>query len=106
LKGLVPNDLIHRLTCSHVSGVPELLLALEDYLSLLVGLTDQELGFRELVEFKWRSIDDGGQEVCVADSWFELLCVVHMMAMLTLIQANSNLIPDQTVVSSETVESI
>nr|XP_043608562.1 uncharacterized protein LOC122580356 [Erigeron canadensis] len=118
LKGLVPKDLVDRLTSfrsqigllaqqtdiADVSAVPELLRALEEYLPLFVGLTDQELGFRELIEFKWKSIDDGRQEVCVADSWFELLSVVHMMAMLTLMEANSKLIPDQTV-STETVES-
>ncbi|KAM0056380.1 putative BRO1 domain-containing protein BROX [Helianthus debilis subsp. tardiflorus] len=43
-------------------------------------------------------------DISVADSWFELLSVVHMMAMMTLMEANSKLIPDQTV-PSETVES-
>ncbi|KAI3666060.1 hypothetical protein L6452_44698 [Arctium lappa] len=98
LKGLVPKDLSHRLTsfrnqitllAQHqnqnpaddevASALPELLHALEDYLSLLVGLTDQ-------------------------DSWFELLSVVHMMAMLTLMEANSKLIPHQNV-STQPLES-
>ncbi|KAD7478724.1 hypothetical protein R6Q59_005514 [Mikania micrantha] len=115
LKGVVPKDLTDRLTSfrnqigllaqqTDASAAPELLRALEEYLSLLVGLTDQELGFQELIEFKWKSLDDGLQEISVADSWFELLSVVHMMAMLTLMEANSKLIPYQTV-SNETVES-
>nr|GEU30844.1 BRO1 domain-containing protein BROX homolog [Tanacetum cinerariifolium] len=115
LKGLVPKDLTDRLTSfrnqifllaeqTDVSAVPELLRALEEYLSLLVGLTDPELGCRELIEFKWKSLGDGQKEICIADSWFELLSVVHMMAMLTLMEANSKLIPDQTF-SSESVES-
>ncbi|KAF5763954.1 putative BRO1 domain-containing protein BROX [Helianthus annuus] len=115
LKGVVPKELIDRLTSfrnqialltqqTDVSAAPEVLRALEEYLSLLVGLTDQEFGFRELTEFKWKSLDDGRQDISVADSWFELLSVVHMMAMLTLMEANSKLIPDQTV-PSETVES-
>ncbi|KAI3825262.1 hypothetical protein L1987_06743 [Smallanthus sonchifolius] len=115
LKGIVPKDLTDRLTSfrnqialltqqTDVSVAPDLVRALEQYLSLVIGLTDQELGFRELVEFKWNSLDDGRQDISVADSWFELLSVVHMMALLTLIEANSKLIPDQTV-SSETVES-
>ena len=33
------------------------------------------------------------QENSVADSWFEMLSVVHMMAMLTLSEANLLLIP-------------
>ncbi|MFS8010880.1 putative chromatin remodeler Bromodomain family [Helianthus anomalus] len=44
------------------------------------------------------------EDISVADSWFELLSIVHMMAMMTLMEANSKLIPDQTV-PSETVES-
>ncbi|PWA87742.1 endosomal targeting BRO1-like domain-containing protein [Artemisia annua] len=115
LKGLVPKDLADRLTSlrnqifllaeqTDVSAVPELLRALEEYLSLLVGITDPELGCRELIEFKWKSLDDGQKEICIVDSWFEVLSVVHMMAMLTLMEANSKLIPDQTV-SSESEES-
>ncbi|KAJ0603286.1 putative BRO1 domain-containing protein BROX [Helianthus annuus] len=45
-----------------------------------------------------------GKDISVADSWFELPSVVHMMAMMTLMEAKSKLIPDQTV-PSETVES-
>ncbi|KAJ0714829.1 putative BRO1 domain-containing protein BROX [Helianthus annuus] len=44
------------------------------------------------------------EDISVADSWFELLSVVHMMAMMTLMEANSKLIPDQTV-PSKIVES-
>ncbi|KAJ0547522.1 putative BRO1 domain-containing protein BROX [Helianthus annuus] len=44
------------------------------------------------------------EDISVVDSWFELLSVVHMMAMMTLMEANSKLIPGQTV-PSETVES-
>ncbi|KAI3699959.1 hypothetical protein L2E82_44569 [Cichorium intybus] len=111
LKGLVPKDLADRLTSfrnqiallaqqTDVSAVPELLHSLEEYLPLLIGLTDQELGFRDLIEFKWKSVDER-QEICVSDSWFELLSVVHMMAMLTLMEANSKLIPNQTVTTEE-----
>ncbi|XP_076895695.1 uncharacterized protein LOC143548394 [Bidens hawaiensis] len=113
LKGVVPKDLTDRLTSfrnqiallaqeTDVSAIPELIRSLEEYLSLLVGLTDQ--GFQDAIEFKWKSLDDGRQDISVADSWFELLSVVHMMAMLTLMEANSKLVPDQYV-CSETVES-
>uniref|UniRef100_A0A251SQ53 Putative BRO1 domain-containing protein n=1 Tax=Helianthus annuus TaxID=4232 RepID=A0A251SQ53_HELAN len=43
-------------------------------------------------------------DISVADSWFELLSVVHIMAMMTLMEANSKLIPDQTI-PSKIVES-
>lgn len=33
------------------------------------------------------------QETCVANAWFELLSVVHMMAMLTLSEADTLMIP-------------
>lgn len=35
----------------------------------------------------------GGQEICVANFWFELLSIVHLMAMLTLSEADSLMIP-------------
>ena len=33
------------------------------------------------------------QETCIANAWFELLSVVHMMAMLTLSEADTLMIP-------------
>lgn len=33
------------------------------------------------------------QEICVANSWFELLFVVYMIAILTFSEANSLMIP-------------
>ncbi|XAR52045.1 hypothetical protein NMG60_11006892 [Bertholletia excelsa] len=103
-RGLIPNDLAHRIASlrnqialvaedTGGSAVTELHRALEDYLPLLIGLTKKEHGLLEVVEFKWRSLEDGRQEVCVANSWFEILCVIHMMAMLKLEEANSRLIP-------------
>ncbi|KAI8533364.1 hypothetical protein RHMOL_Rhmol10G0003500 [Rhododendron molle] len=75
------------------STVTELQRALEDYLPLLLGLTNKEPGLQEVVAFKWKYSEDG-LEVCVANSWFELLSVIHMMAMLTLTEANSMLISE------------
>ncbi|KAK6912925.1 hypothetical protein RJ641_022526 [Dillenia turbinata] len=93
----------------------ELQRALEEYLPLVLGFTKKgfpqvfflrffsfftqkhsqtysaELGLIEFVEFKWRSLEERRQ----ARSLFNLslLSVVHMMAMLTLSEANSLLIP-------------
>ncbi|KAM7509308.1 hypothetical protein LguiA_019761 [Lonicera macranthoides] len=105
LKGLIPKDLADRIGSlrnqivlvaedTGGSAIPELHRALEEYLSLLVGLTKNEHGLQELVEFKWKNLDGGRQEVCIANSLFELLSVVHMMALLTLNEANSMLIPE------------
>ncbi|KAM7280847.1 hypothetical protein ACFE04_007981 [Oxalis oulophora] len=102
LTGSIPNDLADKLTClrnqillvaedTGGSAIPELRRALEEYLPLLIGLTGQ--GLEELVEFKWKNLEDRRQETCVANSLFELLSVIHMMAVLTLSEANSVMIP-------------
>ncbi|KAH9743244.1 BRO1 domain-containing protein [Citrus sinensis] len=105
LKGVIPKELVDRLTClrnqivlvaedTDGSAITELRRALEEYLTLLIGLTKKENGLEDLVEFKWKNLGDyGKQEAFVANSWFELLSVVHMMAMLTLSDANSLMIP-------------
>ncbi|TXG54922.1 hypothetical protein EZV62_020178 [Acer yangbiense] len=104
LKALIPRELLDRLASlrnqivfvaqdTDGSAITELRRALEDYLSLSLGLTKKEFGLVDLVDFKWKNLEDGKQESCIANSWFELLSVVHMMAMLTLSEANSLLIP-------------
>ncbi|EEF49378.1 BRO1 domain-containing protein BROX homolog [Ricinus communis] len=104
LKGLIPQDLVDRLAClrnqitlvaedTDGSAITELRRALEEYLSLLIGLTKKENGLEDSIEFKWKNLEDGQHESSVANSWFELLSVVHMMAILTLSEANSSMIP-------------
>ncbi|XP_057982604.1 uncharacterized protein LOC131167747 [Malania oleifera] len=104
LTGLVPRDLVDRLSSLRKrivlvagdtggSAITELRQALEEYLVAMVGLTKKEYGLEESVEFKWKNLEDGRQETCIANSWFELLSVVHMMAILTLSEVNSLLIP-------------
>ncbi|XP_043817967.1 uncharacterized protein LOC110627005 isoform X1 [Manihot esculenta] len=104
LKGLIPRDLVDRLAClrnqiSLVAGdtagsaITELSRALEEYLSLLIGLTKKEHGLEGLVEFKWKVLEDGHHDSSVSNSWFELLSVVHMMAILTLSEADLLMIP-------------
>ncbi|KAK8290465.1 hypothetical protein V6Z11_D07G260900 [Gossypium hirsutum] len=104
LKGLIPRDVINKLSClrnrialvaddTGGSAITELRQALEEYLSILIGLTKKEHGLENLVEFKWKNLVDGRQETSVANAWFELLSVVHMMAMLTLCEADTIMIP-------------
>ncbi|KAL2529235.1 Endosomal targeting BRO1-like domain-containing protein [Forsythia ovata] len=104
LRGLIPKDLVDRISSlrnqivlvaedTGGSAISELQKALEDYLSLLL----------ELVEFKWKDLDNGRQEICVANSWFELLFVLHTMAMLTLTEANNKLIPKDNSLSERLV---
>ncbi|BBH00566.1 Endosomal targeting BRO1-like domain-containing protein, partial [Prunus dulcis] len=91
LRGLIPIDLAHRLSSlrnqivlvaedTGGSAIPELRRALEEYLSVLIGLTKKEYGLE-------------GSEACVANSWFEVLSVVHLMAVLTLSEADILMIP-------------
>ncbi|OVA09636.1 BRO1 domain [Macleaya cordata] len=104
LRGLVPQDLLDRLNSlrnqivliaedTGGSAFHELQRALEEYLPVLLGLTKKEFGLEGIVEFKWKNLLDGQQEICLTSSWFELLSVVHMMAILLLSEANSLLVP-------------
>ncbi|RWR80086.1 BRO1 domain-containing protein BROX [Cinnamomum micranthum f. kanehirae] len=74
------------------SAFSELHQALQEYLPFLLALTKKEYGLEELVEFKWKCLEDDQKETCIASSWYELLSVVHMMAMLSLSEANNILI--------------
>ncbi|KAG6438424.1 hypothetical protein SASPL_103367 [Salvia splendens] len=114
LRGFVPNDLAYRIAAirnqiallgedTGGSAVSELIRALEEYLPLLLGLTKKEYGLQELVEFRWRELGEEREEICGMNSWFELLCVVHMMAMLTLMEANEKLIPKESSLSERLV---
>ncbi|KAL1547407.1 hypothetical protein AAHA92_23891 [Salvia divinorum] len=114
LRGFVPSDLADRIAAirnqialvgedTGGSAVSDLIRALEQYLPLLLGLTKKEYGLQELVEFRWRELGEEREEICVSNSWFELLCVVHMMAMLTLMEANEKLIPKESSLSERLV---
>ncbi|XP_061989182.1 uncharacterized protein LOC133707516 isoform X3 [Rosa rugosa] len=122
LRGLIPKDIADRLSSlrnqivfvaedTDGSAIPELRRGLEEYLSLLIGLTKKEYGLEGLVEFKWRSLAGGKQQQeasssCIANSWFEVLSVVHMMAMLALSEADTLMIPkDHSGSSIRTVSS-
>ncbi|KAG5226770.1 BRO1 domain-containing protein [Salix suchowensis] len=105
LRGLIPQDLVDRLAClrnqivlvaedTGGSDVAELRRALDEYLPLLVGLTKKEHGLEGSVEFKWKNLESGRQENSVANSFFELLSVIHMIAMLNLSEANRLMIPE------------
>ncbi|XP_019161347.1 PREDICTED: uncharacterized protein LOC109157990 [Ipomoea nil] len=105
---LIPKDLARTITSlrnqivlvaedTEASAITQLQQALQQYVPLLLGLAKKEYGVDELGEFKWKNLEDGKEEMmCEANVWFELLCVLHMMAMLTLVEANSKLIPKNT----------
>ncbi|KAF7020993.1 hypothetical protein CFC21_034017 [Triticum aestivum] len=106
LRGLVSKELVDRLATlrsnvvalaediyhGDMSAVSELQRALEEYLPVVLGLTAKESRLEASVQFSWRTIDDD-QECCLASAWYEVLSVVHMMAMLALFETNLKLIP-------------
>ncbi|KAH9625630.1 hypothetical protein KSS87_019990 [Heliosperma pusillum] len=111
LKGIIPMDVLDRLVAlrnrvillsedTDVSAVSEIKQGLEEYLPVLLGLTVKECGAMEAVQFKWRTLD-GKQEICVSNSWFEVLSVVYMLAVLTLVEANMMLVPKHYTHSSD-----
>ncbi|KAL8140006.1 hypothetical protein V2J09_006027 [Rumex salicifolius] len=115
LKGLIPRDLTDQLVAlrnriilvaddTDGSAIVELNGALEEYLPIFLGLTMK--GLEDAVDFKWRNLDDGRQEACLSNSWFELLCVIYMLAVLALSEANLLLIPKDSGESSERIVSL
>ncbi|XP_027352332.1 uncharacterized protein LOC113863105 isoform X2 [Abrus precatorius] len=104
LKGVIPRDLGNKLSSlrnqivlvaedTGGSAIAELRRALNEYLSALIGLTKKEYGLEGLTEFKWKSFEDGRQDSSISNAWFEVLSAVHLMAMLTLSEADSLMIP-------------
>uniref|UniRef100_A0A0E0MFS7 BRO1 domain-containing protein n=1 Tax=Oryza punctata TaxID=4537 RepID=A0A0E0MFS7_ORYPU len=114
LRGLVSKELVDRLSkfrarvvalseeiyCAGVSDVSELQHALDEYLPVVLGLTTKESRLESSVEFRWRTLDDD-QECCLSSAWYEVLSVIHMMAMLALFEANLILIPKNGQVGGE-----
>ncbi|XP_020106484.1 uncharacterized protein LOC109722764 isoform X2 [Ananas comosus] len=106
LRGLVSRDVLDRLSAlrgrivslaeeNYLATVPtvsELLHALEEYLPILLGLAKKDNRLEALVEFKWKNLGDD-QECCFSSAWYEVLSVVHMIAMLSLMEANLMLVP-------------
>ncbi|KQJ88458.1 uncharacterized protein LOC100839641 [Brachypodium distachyon] len=106
LRGLVSKELVDRLAAlranvvslseeiyhGDTSAVSELQRALEEYLPIVLGLAIKESRLEASVKFSWRTLDDD-QECVLASAWYEVLSVVHMMAMLALFEANLLLIP-------------
>ncbi|XP_039137866.1 uncharacterized protein LOC120275383 [Dioscorea cayenensis subsp. rotundata] len=115
LRGIVGREVVERImqrrsrivllaqenVLEALEGILEVQRALEDYLPVLIGLIEKERRLEALVEFKWRSLGDNGQEICLASAWYELLSVIHMMAILSLLEANQLLIPKDCVDARE-----
>jgi len=78
----------------HGSSTASLLQALEDYLPVLLGLVKEGSTLRHTVQFTWTNQEDNAaEETTMADAWYEVLSVLHLMAMVCLLQANTLLLP-------------
>ncbi|CAL9152441.1 unnamed protein product [Musa hybrid cultivar] len=75
------------------SSLADLLQALEDYLPVLLGLVKDGSQLTDKVQFVWANQEDNEEETKMANAWYEVLSVLHLMAMLCLSEANSLLLP-------------
>uniref|UniRef100_A0A7N0TFV9 BRO1 domain-containing protein n=1 Tax=Kalanchoe fedtschenkoi TaxID=63787 RepID=A0A7N0TFV9_KALFE len=67
--------------------------ALEDYMPVLLGLVKDGNRLQHEVPFAWINHEDGAEEHVMGNAWYEVLSVLHLMAMLSFYQANSLLLP-------------
>ncbi|KAG0474871.1 hypothetical protein HPP92_014557 [Vanilla planifolia] len=75
------------------SGFADLLFALEDYLSVLLGLAKEESQLKDKVQFVWINQEDNEEQTAIANVWYEVLSVLHLMAVICLAEANALLLP-------------
>ncbi|KAK6925406.1 BRO1 domain [Dillenia turbinata] len=75
------------------STLADLQQALEDYLPVMLGLAKDGSHLQHKVQFVWINQEDEAEETTMSNCWFEVLSVLHLMAMLALSQANLLLLP-------------
>nr|XP_016447136.1 PREDICTED: uncharacterized protein LOC107772159 [Nicotiana tabacum] len=75
------------------STIGNLLQALEDYLPVLLGLVKDGSPLQHKVQFIWINQEDDAEETAIFSAWYEVLSVLHLMATLSLSQANLLLLP-------------
>ncbi|XP_057517225.1 uncharacterized protein LOC130798310 isoform X1 [Amaranthus tricolor] len=75
------------------STLSDLLQALEDYLPVLMGLVKDGSHLQHKIQFAWVNQEDVIEETAMSNAWYEVLSVLHLMAMLSLSQANLLLLP-------------
>ncbi|WCJ38968.1 Endosomal targeting BRO1-like domain-containing protein [Euphorbia peplus] len=75
------------------STLADLQQALEDYLPVLLGLAENGNQMQHELHFSWLNQEDTAEETTMSSSWYEVLSVLHLMAVLSLSQANLLLLP-------------
>ncbi|KAF8085546.1 hypothetical protein N665_0664s0013 [Sinapis alba] len=75
------------------STLADLHQALEDYLPVLLVLTKDGSHLQFKVHLNWVNQEDEKEETAMSNVWYEILSVLHLMAMLQVSQANLLLLP-------------
>ncbi|GLT29904.1 hypothetical protein SLA2020_047370 [Shorea laevis] len=75
------------------STMADLHQALEDYLPVLLGLVKDGSHLQYKVQFVWVNQEDEAEETAMSNAWYEVLSILHLMAILSLSQANLLLLP-------------
>ncbi|XP_015570801.1 uncharacterized protein LOC8260737 isoform X2 [Ricinus communis] len=75
------------------STLADLQQALEDYLPVLLGLVENGNEPQHELHFSWLNQEDTTEETTMSTTWYEVLSVLHLMAVLSLSQANLLLLP-------------
>ncbi|ONI09557.1 hypothetical protein PRUPE_5G244800 [Prunus persica] len=75
------------------STLADLQQALEDYLPVLLGLMKDGSQLQHKVQFVWVNQEDDAEETAMSNAWYEVLSILHLMAMLSFLQANLLLLP-------------
>lgn len=75
------------------STIADLLQALEDYLSLLLGLSKDGSDLKYRVQFVWINQEDAAEETTMSNVAYEILSILHLMSALCLSDANLLLLP-------------
>ncbi|KAK8946127.1 hypothetical protein KSP40_PGU018672 [Platanthera guangdongensis] len=75
------------------STFSDILLVLEDYLPVLLGLAKDGSQLKDRVQFVWFNQEDDDEKTAIANVWYEVLSVLHLMAMLCLAEADCLLLP-------------
>lgn len=92
-EGLVPAKSRRVATRHGGSAMADLQQALEDYLPVLLGLVQNAHQLQHKLQFVWINQEDDTEETAMSNCWYEVLSVLHLMAMLSLLQANLLLLP-------------
>ncbi|CAL5445343.1 unnamed protein product [Camellia sinensis] len=75
------------------STLADLQQALQDYLPVLLGLVKDGSLLQHMVQFAWINQEDDAEETAISNAWYEVLSVLHLMAVLSLSQASLLLLP-------------